>query len=336
MTLSFGVSVTLGSLRYDSHVVNLRVALGLAPRPGTATVVLPPSVRVDAAPGDEASLILHGESADVPTFGGVILRVDRSLDQTIVTIGDGLARLAAIRPGTTFEEQSVANIVSSIAAAAAIPTGALDADTELLTYVADQGRTALEHTARLAAWAGSFATSAADGAVELAPLPTGPADRALRYGREIAGLQVRQLQPRPDTVWIGSGPAGSVSAPNAHLHTTSVLPDSAPAPSARTVRRPAPALRTPAAATDAIAATSTANPSRRLNATCWLQPETRPGDLIEIADAPQPDSLGPWFVTSVVHEVGPGARGITNIEADALADGGGLLAGLLGAIGGLL
>ncbi len=332
MTLVFGAVATLGSLRYDTHVTTARVSLGLAPRAGSTRVTLSPHVRVDAEPGDDASLLLHGERADVETFSGVVVAVDRDLDRTTVTLVDALGRLARSRPGTTFEQQTAAAIIAALADEEGIPTGSIEADTELLSYVADQGRTALEHTARLAGWAGAWASSAPDGGLTVAPLPTGPAERALRYGREIAALRVRRRETDADVVWAGSGPAGNVAAPDAHVHTTTVLPDGAPGPAPRTRRVPAPALRTPAAATDAIAAAATRNSGARLVATCWLQPEIRPGASIEIADAPQPDSLGPWFVTSVTHQLGPGPRGVTRIEADRLDQGGGLLDDL----GGLL
>jgi hypothetical protein len=202
--------------------------------------------------------------------------------------------------------------------------------------VADQRRTALEHTARLADWAGAYATSDPDGALVLRPLPVGPAELALRYGREVAALEVRAVQPAPDRALSGVGPAGNVGAPNAHLQTTSVVPDSVPEPGPRTIRQPAQALRTPSSVTDATVATATRNPDARVTATAWLQPEIRPGVMVEIADAPQPDSVGPWFVTGVVHEIGPGPRGVTHFQGESLADGVGLLGQILGAIGGLL
>lgn len=336
MTLTFGAQATIGSLRYDTHVTNARVSLGLAPRPGSARLCVPPQVRVDAVPGDDASVLLHGEHADVETIGGTVVSVDRSLDHTTVVVTDALGRLAMLRPGTTFEQQSAGAIITAFADEAGIPTGAIDADTELLTYVADQYRTALEHTARLASWAGSTASGSPDGGLVVAPLPTGPAERALRYGREIATLRIRRRGVAVDGVWAGSGPAGNVSAPDAHLQTTTVVPDGAPGPDARTMRLPAHALRTPAAATDATTAAAKHNSGLQLHATCWLQPEIRPGMSIEIADAPQPDSIGPWFVTAVTHDLGPGPRGITRLRAHQLGDGGGLLAALLGAVGGLL
>ncbi len=335
MTLAFGATVTLGSLRYDRHATGLRLQLGLAPRAGTARITLPPQVRVDAEPGDDVVVLLDGEEPDVATFGGVVLRVDRGLDRTTVVAGDALARLAAIRPGTTFQQQRVADVVGAMADAAGIPTSRLDADTDLLTYVADQGRTALEHTAILAGWAGAVATSDADGSLRLLGLPTGPADLALRHGRELAALEVRQRQPAPDLVLTGLGPAGNVSAPDAHLETVAALPDGAPDAGDRTIRAAAPALRTPDGVTAATTAAATRNASSTMRATCWLQPGIRPGASVEIADATQPGGAGPWFVTSVVHDLGPRGAGSTRLAGQALADGGGLLAGLLGAIGGL-
>lgn len=335
MTLAFGISATIGGLRYDSHLMGARIGAGLAPRAGSAQLLLPPQVRVDAEPGDDVAVTLDGEEPGTAVFGGQVLRIEHLLDVTRVVAGDALARLAAIRPGTTFEQQSAQRIVTALADQAAIPTGTVDAPLDLVHYVADQSRTALEHTARLAGWAGSFATSAPDGSLVVRPLPSGPAERALRYGREIAALTVGRRQPGADVVWAGSGPAGSVGAPDAHLQTTGVLPDSAPPPAARTLRIAAPALRTPGAATSATTAAASRNGTARLDATCWLQPAIRPGTLLEIADAPQPGAIGPWLVTSVVHDLGPGPRGVTRLEGETVATGG-PLAGLLSALGGLL
>jgi hypothetical protein len=336
MTLAFGVSATIGSLRYDTHLTILRITLGMAPSAGSATMVLPPSVRIDAEVDDEVEVSLQGERDSVPVFGGVVQRVDFGVDCVAIVAVDALGRLAGTRPGRTYEQQSAGNVIRGFGSDLGLSVDVGENGPDLLSYVADQGRTALEHAARLASWSGAYAVGEADGSLAVKAVPSGPADRALRYGREIIALQVRGGATQPDVVWAGSGPAGNVSAPTAHLQTTGVLPDGAPAPAARSIRRAAPALRTPSAASDAISATATRNAARRATVTCWLQPEIRPGTLLEIADAPMPDGLGPWFVTSVVHELGPGPRGSTRLAAEQLGDGGGLLGQLLGALGGLL
>lgn len=336
MTLTFGASATIGSLRYDTHLVDLRVSMGLGPSAGSASMTIPSGVRVEAVVGDAVELSLQSNGESIDTFGGVVHRIDRSVGRVTILAVDALGRLAAIRPGQTYERQSAGDVISAFASDGGIDTGAIESGPQLLVYVADQGRTALEHTARLSAWSGAFATGEADGSLAVRPLPSGPADLALRYGREIRSIRVRDTAPLPDVVWAGSGPAGNVSEPTAHLHTTTVLPDGAPTPGPRTVRRAAPALRTPSAASGAIEGTAIRNGSAVATVRCWLQPQIRPGTTFEIADAPMPDSLGPWFATTVEHELGPGPRGSTRITAQRLTEGGGLLGGLLGALGGVL
>ena len=68
--------------------------------------------------------------------------------------------------------------------------------------------------------------------------------------------------------------------------------------------------------------------------TCWLLPALRPGELVEVQDLPDGISGGPWLVTHVQHRVGP--MGATTRFDAVSGEGGGLLAGLLGALGGLL
>src|ERR1700752_1771481 len=61
----------------------------------------------------------------------------------------------------------------------------------------------------------------------------------------------------------------------------------------------------------------------RLSAACWLVPGLRAGTAVEIADAPTPESTGPWLLTRVVHTVGPGPAGLTTFEAVRMATAGG-------------
>lgn len=336
MTLMFGASATIRTLRYDSHLTSLRIDLGLAPAAGSASMVIPSMVRVDAEVDDDVEISMTGESGPVPVFGGVVRRIEHAVDHVSMTAIDGLGRLAAARPGQTYEQQSAGNIVRAFCSDLGVPVGPVEDGPDLVTYVADQGRTALEHVARLACWSGAYAVGDVDGSLAVRPVPSGSADRALRYGREITALRVRDVAPGPDLIWAGSGPAANVASPDAHLQTATAVPEGAPGPSARAVRRPAPALRTPSAASDAISASAIRNAKRTAIIACWLQPEIRPGAVIEVADGPMPDALGPWFVTGVVHELGPGPRGTTRLAAEQLGDASDLLGQLLGALGSLL
>ena len=337
-TLGFGATATIGALRYTAGLAAVRVAFAIGPGVGSARITMPRDLRVDAKPGDAVSIALRGEGGeDTDVFAGTVLTVRRALDRTVVLCGDAAAALAAVRPGSTFEHQSASAVIDAFAREAGVDTGTIDLDLDLASYIADQGRTAWEHTSTLAAWGGALATTTADGAVEVRPFPSPPAGVALRYGREIAELGVTTPAPGPTDVWTGNGPAGDASDPRAQLQTTSTLPEDAPGPDAHTLRIAAPALRTPAAAASAIQASSARNGGARLTATCWLVPGLRAGTAVEIADAPTPDSTGPWLLTRVVHTVGPGPAGRTSFEAVSMRSAGpGLLGQLIGAVGSLL
>ena len=337
--LAFGVAATLGTLRYDGGIATARLESALAPAVGSARLVLPRDLREEAAPGDDVVVELVGESAEAtPAFHGTVRAVTRSTPATTILCSDGAGALALARPGATYDQRTAKGIIEAMARDAGVPNGALDIELALVGYVADQRRSAWEHIARIVGWAGAFATTDADGALVVSPSPSPPAERALRYGREIATLRVatRRGTIEGSLSLVGSGPAGGSESPDARLQTTATLPEDVGSPSVALVRRAEPALRTPAAAAAATAAVRGAS-TNRLFAECWLVPEIRAGTTIEIADAPRADAQGPWLVTRAVHEVGPGPQGRTRIEARGLAaPGPSLLDAAIAAVGDLL
>ena len=337
--LSFAATATIGALRYAGNLAEVRVTSAVGPGVGSAQLVLPRDLRVDARPGDDVSVMLAGESgAQTPAFTGTVLAVVRDVDRTTVSCGDASAALARVRPGSTFEQQGAAAIVRSLAQEAGVDVGTLDLDVDLPAYLAHQGRTAWEHVTTLAGWGGCLATCDADGAVVVRPFPSPPVELALRYGREIAELSVSARAAGPELIPTGSGPAGSGSDPRARLQSTSTVPDDAAAPSARVIRVAAPALRTPPAAAGAGRAANRGNGAPRLSATCWLVPGLRAGGTMDIADAPADGAAGPWILTRVTHQVGPGPAGRTTLTAVGPRDDGGpgLLGRLASTVGGLL
>jgi hypothetical protein len=337
--LSFGATATIGSLRYTGGIAAIRITLAIGPGVGSARISIPRDLRVDAKPGDDVTIALTGESREeVTAFTGSVSAVHRALDQTVVLCGDACAALAAIRTGSTFEQQDARAIANALAREAGVGTGTVDLDLDLACYVADQGRTALEHLTVLAGWSGAFVTAAADGTVVVRKFPSPPADTALRYGREIAELGLTANASAAEVIWTGNGPAGNGSDPRAQLQSTGTLPDGAAGPAARTIRVAAPALRTPSVTASANQAYASHNGAARLTAKCWLVPGLRAGTAVEIADAPTPESTGPWLVTRVVHTVGPGPAGRTTFDAVSMATagGGGLLDLVAGAVGSLL
>jgi len=318
--LSFGATATIGSLRYTGGIAAIRITLPIGPGVGSARISLPRDLRVDAKPGDDVEIAVTGESrSETTVFTGSVSAVRRALDQTVVLCGDASAALAAIRPGSTFEQLGASATASALAREAGVGIGAVDLDLDLPCYVADQGRTAWEHLSILAGWGGAFVTAAADGSIEVRKFPSPPADTALRYGREIAELSVTTIAPAAEVIWTGNGPAGNATDPRAPLQSTGTLPADAAGPDAQTIRVAAPVLRTPAAAASANQASAGHNGATRLSAACWLVPGLRAGTAVEIADAPTLESTGPWLLTRVVHTVGPGPAGRTTFEAVSMA-----------------
>jgi hypothetical protein len=337
--LSFGATATIGSLRYTAGLAGIRLIQAIGPGVGSARICLPRDLRVDAKPGDDVRIALIGESGEeTAAFAGHVSAVRRAVDQTEVLCGDGCAALAAIRTGSTFEQQSAGAIAGALAREAGVAVDVAELDLEFPCYVADQSRTAWEHLTILAGWGDALCTAAADGTVEVRRFPSPPAETALRYGREIAELSVTSVAPTAEVILTGNGPAGNASDARGQQQSTGTLPDDAARPAAHTIRVAAPALRTPSAATSANEAYAGHNGAARLSAACWLVPGLRAGTTVEIADAPTPDSTGPWLVTRVVHRVGPGPAGRTTFDAisTTTASGSSLLDLIAGAAGSLL
>ncbi|MBK9745259.1 MAG: hypothetical protein IPO91_00630 [Chloroflexi bacterium] len=337
-------SVTLGNLQYTEQAVAITATLALLPAVNAVTVTLPAGVRFEAAPDDDGVLELDsgdadGAGADTIVTGKVraIRRTPRAVE---ATIGDAGAELARYRPAGTYEKSSAADVIRALAGEADASVASIDIDLPLAAYVAHQARTAAEHVATLAAWGGGFAGVNGDGELFVMQLPEGQPELALRWGRELIDYEVREL---PSTsakrLRVGFGTAGSESAPEALRPSVDPLPADSPTPGMDAIWMAAPALRVPKAAATASAAADAfaAAEGKRVRARCYLQPQLRPGMVIEVQDTPDGLSGGPWIITRVTHRLRPAYGGLTTFEA-VTGEGGGLgdlLAAALGALGSL-
>ncbi len=336
MSLALAIDARFGNKRYESHVSALVVDLGLLPGVNSVIARLPRAVPVDAAPGDPADLTLDNGEEEALVLTGLTRSVARGLAETQVTAVDAGAALAATRPAASYSGQSAGDIISGLAGEAGLDMGRSTLGGERFeSYVATQGRTGAEHVARLALYGGGIAMVEADGSLAAVAYPEPPASRALRYGREILAYQVTDTAPGASTVPIGAG-VGPAGDPRALIPSTEAISGGAPEPSATVRWRPEGALRSQGAQRAAAEAADSAHGAsgQKLTATCWLLPALRPGKLVEVQDLPDGISGGPWLVTHVRHRVGP--MGATTRFDAVSGEGGGLLAGLLGALGGLL
>jgi hypothetical protein len=337
MSLRPSISVMLGNLRYDTHVLRCRACLALLPRGASAEINLPASVRFEATAGDDASLQMDGGERAGTILTGKVHSIRRNVDSIAVTIADAAGDLAAFRPSATYEKQGASQIIRSLASDTNVSAGDVDIDLDLPAYVAHPARTASEHIAELGRLGGAIAFTDADGRLQVKARPSGQATAALKYGREIVRYDVRKAEVvNGSRIAIGFGPAGSASAPDALRHSLEFLPSSAPDGGRGVHRYPMAALRIPGAASNASTAlqTAAAAQSERLVARCFLLAALRPGDVIEVQELPDGLSGGPWLLTRVEHEL-MGGTGATTLEAE-IASAGSLLGDLLGALGGLL
>jgi len=337
MSLAPTLSATLGPLRYDTHAIALAAELAPLPRGGSATLTLPSTLRFEAEPGDDAILSLDGGQGAETVLTGEVLAVARKPDRIEVSVADAGAKLARFRPCASFERQSASAILRKLASDAEVQTGLLDLTLELPAYAAHPQRTAAEHVARLAYWADAIAAIDGEGRLTVRARPEGPADHALRYGREIISVRAASaVLVSPQRYAIGSGPEGNASAPAALRPSAEPLPANAADAGPDVRRLPTLALRTPAAVNSASAAASAmaARAAGGLTLSAFLLPRLRPGQVLEIQDLPDSFPSGRYLLTHVRHRHDRGG-GATELEAELLAAPS-LLGALAGAIGALL
>ena len=338
LPLSPGYTVTLGNQQWTTQAIRLELVLNPAPLIDSLEVVFPTA----AAPGAEldgpATLSLASGEADADVFSGTIAGLDRRFDTVRIRALDAGGLLARFRPAVTYEQVSAGRVIRNLCGEVGVSTGSVEEGPSFPFYVADDRRTALEHVARLSAFGGAMARVSADNQLETVVVTATQADRALRYGREITTLSRRQeAAPLESFAVAGESGAGSHSVPEALRPTTDFFAGSRPAgPDAGHVWRWQPALRTAQAAQRAGAAMTLAYKTSRAGGTleAFLQPDLRPGSVIEIQDLPGPPARARLRIDSVRHRLS-GAGAFTRLWfSDA---GEGLDVGsLLGSLGGLL
>lgn len=337
------LSLILGSHQYDSHVINASVSLAMLPHVNHVEVMLPANVEMSASVGDEASIEMLSDGEMTLVLTGKVAAIQHRLHNICVHLVDSGHELAQTRIVATYTQQDTGKIIRNLAADAGISSSTIDASLPLASYVVDQNTTTAEHISRLTALSGCNAIISPDGKLSVITRPTGQADSALLYGRELITYQATEKNvPPSQLVLVGNGPAGDPSEPGALRHSNSILPASAPAPDASVRYIPQAFLKTPTAATSAAEAVNTARAATTLELTaeCILLPQLQPGQVIEVQGLAGDIPAGPWLVTQVSHKLQGRDSGKTRITAE-LADLAAfgldaLLGSALGAVGGLL
>lgn len=316
------LSVILGSLKYDSHVIKTRVSLGLLPHVNRAEISLPDNVQISASTGDEASLEMLSDGEMIPVLTGKIASIQKRLHSTHILLVDAAYVLAQTRTAATYTQQDAATIIGNLANDAGVNSRMIDADLPLASYVAHQNATAAEHITQLSRLSGCIALISASGDLNVIKRPAGQADSALLYGREFVHYHVTEnARPSDQLVLAGNGPAGNTSEPGALRHSSTLLPASAPAADSSSRHIPQSLLKTPTAAVSAAQSVQTARAATtmELQADCFLLPQLSPGQVIQVQGLPDEIPQGSWLLTSVSHHLQGSDSGKTRIHAE-LAD----------------
>lgn len=317
-----GYDLTLGSQRWTEQLLGLEVKLALAPRVDVLRARLPARAPLEAAPGDPVELTLDsGEKSEV-VFTGAIQSVSRDFREIVVAATNASGILAQYRPAVTYEKITAGTLVKNLCGDVGEEVGSLEDGVDLAFYVADPTRNAWEHIARVCGWSGAVARVTPENSVESLVVNGTEADVTLRYGRELLGFarEMRE-QALQSLVTAGESGAGSTSAPEALRPTTDFFAGNRPqGPDSKNVWSFEPALRTAQAASAAGAAATRAYQVRaragRFEA--FLQPDLRPGTVVQVAELPEGLDGGPFWLDGIRHRIDvTGARTTATLRQDA-------------------
>lgn len=333
-------SVTLGALRYDSHVAALRLRRGLVPIVDRLDVTLPRGVRFEAVAGDDAVCDLDGGDGAETAFTGTVTAVRPTLHGTDVVCHGGAARLARHRPSLSLEQVTVGDVIARLCTDAGASTGDLEDGPALARYVATARSTALDEAARLLGLAGADGWFDSDDTLHSSAEPA--SEVALRYGRELVSARGSGApEPGGDFVVVGEG-AGDPGSAQGLWPIADFWAGGAPAAGPGVRLRAAHELRTTDDAGAAGAAWAARDAAARspVRLRCWLLPALGPGTAITLAEVPGDLPVGTIRVRQVIHRIEPARAAVTDLwghdEGAAGAGLGDLLGGLAGAVGGLL
>jgi hypothetical protein len=330
-------SVRMGSQEWTEQLIDIRVTLGTAPSVDGATVVLPAAPAFKAKAGDGATISLNsGEQNDV-VFAGIINRVRRTPATIVVSIVNAGGVMARVRLAVTFEQITAGKLVRELCTEAGVDPGDIEDGVSLPFYVADPERTGWQHASRVAAWSGAVVTVSSENKVDATVIDASQAEFALRYGRELLSYAFDTADSYLDTfATAGESGVGDAADENAHRATADFFAGHRPSgPGPGSSWRSFPALRTAeSAATAAAARKRLYDATRDVGLlTAFLQPQLRPGAVIEVQDLPDLP-VQPYWVRRVEHALSASGA-ITRVQC---ARGGDAFdpAALLGSLGSLL
>lgn len=329
---------------WQRGTAELAVVLGTAPAVDGVTIDADSGAGAPAAAlGDEGTIGLgYADAGDPePVFAGRIDGVRRLLAGGLrYQAASGAAALARLRVAKSYEGQNAGQIAKDLAGEAGVPAGRIADGLDFPYLVLDGRRSAWDHLADLAVRSGFLATVSAEGKLDFGP-PDTEAAATFTYAVDLLGVEMREGAPPFAALAVtGEGAAGS----QGQTAWGWLLKDPAPVQAEAGSGTPAralsdPALRSTAAVRDAAAnrLAAAGRSAARGRMLVPGSPALRPGQLVEVAEAPAP-LAGTYLVLGVRHRFSKREGFTTRLDVASLAAGGagGALGAALGALGGLL
>jgi hypothetical protein len=315
----------------EAGLVRLRLHRAVAPGVDWAEMII---AAVPSGPdlpeaGDEGTIGLVAEDAQSSFACTIDLVEQRSDGLRRLTASNGGRVLARSRVEISFADQTPGDIIDALASKAGVAAGVGAAGKKLPRYVADGGRSLLDHVARLAATAGRLAYFDDDGALALADdAASGEAVAWLLAATNILDMRIAKRAARGKVVVHGEGAPDQGSKAWAWIRKESAGLDAeaGTAPPERSAA--APWARSRGAATDLAGAQQRAA-AREAGLGRFLVsavPQAAPGAVIELSGVEGHD--GSWLVTEVDLTFDPVRGMVSEIRAAPAGGGGSLLGGL--------
>lgn len=329
------VQIILGNWRYESHVFAAQISRALLPATNNARLMFPAVVDIEAKPGEAAELLLGSGDSFETVLTGTVTSIERHPKHTLVVLSDGSYLLNQYRPGSTFERQNGSSIAEALAAAVQLAVGNISIDLSVPQFAAHQKRTAAEHIARLAELSDGYAYVDGAGRLNVQAWSDGPADAAIKYGRDLFDYSFAKQPNRSAIAPVGNGPSGSADSPDVLRPGAGSLPESLPDPGADNIWQAQPMLRTPAAvqtAHNGINRIRSQN-SGQARLVGLLRADFYPGIKLEIQDVPAVS--GNWIVTRLTHDIVHASYARTTMRAREEVAADSLFGALAGALGGV-
>lgn len=280
-------------------------------------------------PGDAITVTLTSGTVTARVLTASVQSVDSAVSQTRITGWNALQALASVRLNQVYQNQSLRQIVSDLAAQAGVTTGDVETGSTYPYLVVHDARSLLNHVLALAKRDGMDVYVDPDDRLTVKAFTKSTADHVVRYAVDILDLETARYQPRSDRVLVsGESPASNRGADSWHWLAKDLTPfQGQVGQGSRTVAVQDGAVRTKDAA-DHLANSILRGARDRAT---WGRlrllgnPAVKLGDAIEVRDAPKPELNATYKVVSVRHLFGKQHGYVTVVSFTGL--GGGTAAG---------